>query len=559
MATSIPSSMSFEMLSRLPANSFVLVWKEIRPDQQPQGNAYTLGQRQRIRFVLRGAPNEFLMNTNMYLCGNAYLKLKATDLTNAGEITDEDLAQFATTPNSVLNSPFHFFQSSRESFNAGALPYLDNQDIVRSHEINNLRYASAQRNRSLGGSHLDDLNSGFASLANVLSSNYKTSDFQSEVAPVRLLYNDGANVVARSFGKDLSFKIPLGLYSNFVNSHSVIPVGLTTSYAVNGWQIEVETSEQAGRVGVCYQVSNTFPKVGAPGVALDAPVGVMKDVRIYCPMIRVLDPSAMEAILSLYEKREQVNIGGVQFPLSLRINSIAYRTASFPLFQNQSDYYFRITGTDRSVRAVAWWVYKRSQNAAGNWSLIGGQEMKLTRLETMIGTEHVHEVVEDVDNTTNNVSNFISVNARRSQCLFSPLPYYQEGREFQGLQNDDTDPHNNVLSNYIINENNKFAIRNSVCYGYVSLENLDRREADYSGSFQASGKDLTGVGAIEMRMRFQQPVAPVVTGASTINALDNWSYVAPVANDYEVVFVYAYDSVMEVSPQGVQDITNAVL
>ena len=566
MSTAIPSAMSFELLSRLPANSFVLVWKELRPDQVPQGNEYVLGARDKIRFVLRGAPNEFVLNTNMYLCGNAYLKLKVTSLLEADQIVDEDLGNFAVYPDSYLHAPYHFFQSSRESFNAGALPYLDNQDIVRSHEINNLRFASARRNRNQSKSSLQDLSSAFYDVTNSLQIANIQDDQMPASGPVRLLYygeSAPAGVKAISFGKDWSFQIPLGLYSNFVNSHSVLPVGLTSSYAVNGWQIELETTEQSGRQGRAYNANTHFlaPKSTAPGNRpLDLPVGVMKDLRIYAPYIRVLDPAVMEAVLSLYEKRETVAVGGVQFPLSLRINTMAYRFATFPLIQNQKDYFFRIAGTDRSVRAYAWWVYKKSQNTSGVWQLSSDNQVKVSRLETMIGTEHVHEVVEDVDTTTNNVSNFVNINGKHSAAMFSPLPYYEEGRQFEGLQEDDLDKYNNTLNNFVLPTSQPaFAVRNSLCYGYVSLENLDRRESDYSGSFQASGKDLTNVGAIEVRMRLEKPQAPVVTAASTIGALDRFDLVAVPDADYEIIFAYAYDSVFEVSPQGVMDTTNAVL
>lgn len=556
MSTAIPSSMSYEMLSSLPANSFVLHWKEIRPDSLPQGNKYSLGTRQKVRFVIRGAPNEFLLNTNVYLCGNAYLKLKIGDLTAGQALSNTNVADFARAPSCKLNAPIHFFQSSRESFNAGALPYLDNQDVVRSHEINNLRYCSARRNRTeakLRG--IDDLNSSFYADKNTLvSSGIDTTDLTAS-APIRLLYynSDAAAVVTESLGKDKNFKIPLGLYSNFVNSHSVLPVGLTSSYAVNGWQIELDTTEQQGNDGKCYEITdvNGLTTTGE---------AVMSDLRIYAPYIRILDPAVMEAVLSLYEKRETVSVGGVQFPLSLRINTMAYRFASFPLINGQKDYFFRVAGTDRSVRAIAWWVFNKPQNLAGKWNLSNGENVNLKRLETKIGTENVHEVVEDTDTTTNNISNFIAVNSARSACLFSPLPYYQEGRKFDGMQEDDLDPYNNTLSNY-----SKFGTggvgvnRRSLCYGYVSLENLDRREGDYSGSFQASGKDLTNVGAIEMNMRFVIPSAPAVNAGSTLDSIDRYNENAVSNSDYEILFAYAYDSITECSPQGMLDVTNAIL
>jgi hypothetical protein len=561
MATSIPSSFSFEMLSRLPANSFVLMWKEIRPDQTPLNNVYQLGVRQNIRFVLRGAPNEFALNTNMYLCGEAHLNLKQTDLNIV--LTQDDVANAIQAPTSFLNAPIHFFQRSRESFNAGALPYLDNQDPERSHEYNNLRFTSARRNRNPSRASVKDLSSAFETPQNQLASqgwgglvcNQDASSY------IRGLINLNGVIQVTSFGKGLDFQIPLGLYSNFVNSHSILPIGLCSSYAVNGWQIELETTEQGDpRSGRAFSADTAFA-----GQNIDNPQAFMRDLRIFVPIVRVLDPSVMEAVLSLYEKQQSVSVGSVQFPLSLRINSIGYRFANFPLRSSQPDYFFRISGTDRSVRALAYWIYNKKLNRIGEWRLgFSGNDVlacSVTRLETHIGTEHIHEVVEDQNPNTQNVSNFVHINGKRSASLFSPLPYYEEGRKFDGQQEDDLHSFNNASGIYqlAVTGQPDVVARRALCYGYISMENLDRRESDYSGSFQASGKDLTNVGAIEVKMRIQRTVAPTVTVASPISECENLSFQTINDDEYEILFAYAYDSVMEVSPQGIMDVTNAVL
>jgi hypothetical protein len=262
-----------------------------------------------------------------------------------------------------------------------------------------------------------------------------------------------------------------------------------------------------------------------------------------------------------------VNVGGVQFPLSLRLNSLGYRFSRFPLTQPQTDYYFRITGTDRSVRALAWRVFSQSRNSQGAWSLT--RDLVCTRLETTIGSELPHPVIEDMTPATTNVSNFISLNIKRSGSLFSALPYYQEGVKHDGDASDIWMKYNNALVGV---DGQAFVdpltsavgvnLRRCLCQGLISFENLDRREGDFSGSFQASGKDLTNVGAIDLRMRFQKVVVPQVTVAQTDTSLADTVSFGPLTSqeqDYQIVFAYVYDSVMEVSPQGVMDITNATL
>lgn len=570
MATALPSSYTYELLSRLPPNSFSMVWKEIMPDQVPLLNKWTLGPTSdRISFVIRGAPNEFLLNTNVYLAGSAWLQAKKTDLTT-DPVTVAEVSQYLQNPfRMCLNAPIHYFDRSRESFNSGSLPSLENSNPGRSHVYNVLRYTLARRNRSSSGQKLYDLPSFLSQTNNLNSNQLSSDDVRVTALPVRVLANgeadafyDGspAAVVAHSFGGNQDFMIPLGLYSDFVNSHSLCPVGLLSSYSVNGWQIELNTQTQSGPAGAINSFFN--PPIGT-GV-FDNPVVYMKDLRIYVAYVRVLDPAVMEAVLSLYEKREMVNVGGVQYPLSLRMNTIGYRLSNFPLRSGQSDYFFRINSTDRSVRAMAWMVYDKTRQGVGIYSLF--EPIVLTRLETNIGTEVVHQVIDDAsDGNSNKVSNFVAINSAKSGAMFSPLPYYIEGRKFEGLQEMDVSMYNNNISNYDQIDDETLTTwtlinsKRSQCYGIVSFENLDRRESDHSTSFEASGKDLTNVGAIDVRMRFGVAAPPVVSTASVISALDNWSIGAITDDNHEIVFMLAYDKVLEVSPVGVTDITNAVL
>jgi hypothetical protein len=554
------------MLSRLPANSFVQTWREIRPDQLPLDNVYDVSQQHNIRFVLRGAPNEFALNTNIYVCGAANLNVAVSDTAiTVGSALDQDgLAKFFGTSESQLKAPVNFFQSSRESFNAGALPYLDNQDPQRSGVITHMRYRLARRNATAAA--IQDLKSAFTlSRGEVLEAGKGLAEWSgngnTSAEGLRLAVKTGTSNYDLYSGDSKHFQIPLGTYSNFVNSHSILPLGLLSSYAVNGWQIELKTSVQDGNSGKVYQ---TGLYDGASGtLQIDSAKCYLKDIRIFVPIVRVLDPAVMEAVLSLYEKREQVSVGGVSFPLSLRLNTMAYRFANYPL-NNQKDYFFRIAGTDRSVRAVAWWIYNTSRANNGEYNLFR-KPIRVTRLETNIGSEHIHDVVEDTDVNSSNVNNFISMNAKRSAAMFSPLPYYQEGSKFDGQQDDDLNKFNNATFSALYGSGDILYERNSLAYGVVSMENLDRREGDYSGSFQASGKDLTNVGAIEMRMRIEAYPADSIGKAGVAEASVQEELQSPYAastapgESYQIVFAYAYDSVMEVSPQGVMDVTNAVL
>jgi hypothetical protein len=561
MSSALPPSFTFEMLSKLPPNSYVVQWREQRPDVDPviSGAQGSLGQKLRYSFSIRGAPNEFLLNTNCYLSGNSYLRVVAdasgVDPVYAG---DEAIQSFIRDPSAVLKPAYSFIASSRESFNSGALPLLDNQDSVRGFEHNTIRKWCTRRNTNRDG-RINDI-SGLS--GHSLTGN--TAQIQGyALGGARLLVQTAASAwLPLCTGNDYAFQIPLGLYSSVVNSHSIIPIGLFSSYAVNGWKIDLETAYQVktpkgtANNGRCWY--NRADMTGMADSQIEAD-GVLSNLRLYYAVIKVLDQATMSAVLALYEKQEMVNVGGVQFPLSLRLNTINYRTFSFPIQTTQSDYMFRLSGTDRSVRAVAFKIFRTDDNANG--VPFTSSSFRVARIETHIGSEMPHDVVEDTTTTTNNVTNFLNINARHSASVFSSLPYYLEGNPLGGQQEDDYTPVTFSPQRLQATVDNDAHSYQPVQYGVISLENLDRREGDYSGRFQACGKDLTNVGAIEIRMRILQCASAVATSTKPVDYLDTGAYslTAPTDNNVQIVFMYAYDTIMEVSPQGVMDISSSVL
>ena len=577
MATALPSAFSFEMLSKLPANSFVAEWREFLPDTLPTGGLYKGSQSQRARFHLRGAPNEFLLNTHCYLSGSAqgYIKTNvgATGLTGGPEkIKAHD--EFVSGRTMFWNSPFHFFRASRESFNSDSLPWNDNQDQVVSHEVNQLRMMLARRDRrGVDLNDLEDLTDCFTSPNQALRLVQNGLDLCLPASKGLVVTDKDDGAVTDRGSK--AFNIPLGLYSNMINSHSVIPIGLMSSYSVNGYSIAVDTQDVTTKItepatGVVggylqsYLINTNSFKVGTTDVIASAYDTCITNLRIYGLVVKILDPAIMTSVLRLYQKEEQVNVGGVQFPLSLRMNSIAYRTFRHRVQGGMN--HFRLPGTDRSVRAYAWKMFNTTNSKNGNWSLNPNSNIRVSRLETRIGTELPHPVIEDSRAAESNVNNFIRSNDKKSGALFSPLPYYQEGRVHETSQMDRLLDYNHTSGEQYKDISGALSTLSFVSYnfGVVSLENLDRREGDYSGGFQASGKDLTNVGAIDVFMTVSSPAVysagttpTVITSVEDVVNKRSWSN--SIDNNLEIVFMYAYDSVMEVSPAGVMDITNAVM
>lgn len=620
MASAIPESMAYTLLSKLPPNSFVSTWKEIRPDTKPVGS---LGATETIRFTFKGSPNEFILNNEVFLCGNPKLRVPLAPAGVTAVINDQNQWMRYEAENiseasrvAKLRKPFQQFQGSRESCNSGALALLDNTDIVRHQEYNLLRVLATRR--VLGSGGLSDL----SSLLDFNPVGVDSGVSKNEGAGIRFLYPsavNGAGPYNFTFNAydsgDKPFAIPLGLYSTLINSHSLIPVGLFSSYGVDGWSLELQTTQQDNYVDIndpnsVYGKSWALHTKAARNVTIPvnsttdalnqltvgAVSGTLQDLRIYVRIVKVLDPSTMDAVLSLYEKREMVKVGGVQFPLSLRLNSIGYRFSAYTVRNGQADYNFQIPTTDRSVRGYAFKLYNRNTNRLGE--LFNGflypDNPFVSRLETIVGSEYPHSVVEDNDpRVSSNVKNFLTTSAKHSAGIFSCMPYYQEGIQRLGHPEDELSVVNNSIgpvqtqtpANFLalvypnragaeIDYQPAYSRKQKMCYGFVSFENLDRRDSDPNTATQACGKDLSAIGSIQVNMRIQVAVpAPVAStivdgGAFAANALaaanavgvDNAISIQAIPNnDWEIIFALAYDQVVEISPSGVFDITKAVL
>ena len=587
MSTSLPTSMSFEMLSRLPPASFVLEYREMRPDIEPAGGVYPVNTTSQVDFHLRAATNEFALNTNIPLCGDVAMSVDYSAVALAADLLPEEVrAVVCNDENEITNLKWRsgptWIDSSRESFNSGSLPFLDNQDSSLHLAYNNLRCQLAKRdnvpirNREGQFGIISDRGTFQYDIRDLAGAGWNSA---AGYKGLNIYYQNatGAPDQYRKVDNGVcNFQIPLGMYSNLINTASVVPLGLCSAYSVNGYSVRVRLANLVNSIGgddpvVEYTGVNTRPVGLRNGVKASREGDGYRNLRIYVPIIRVLDPAVMTAVLSLYEKRQNVSVGNVSFPMSLRINSLGYRTYNYPLNATQGDYYWRLPCTDRSVRAVAWKLINTNDNLRDVTTLFGGNGTPVnTRLETRVGSLRPHPVIEDQTPYDRNIVKFYGLNKRRSAHCFSPLPYYQESIKHSGHQSDLYD---------LVNWADRSGNHSNSQYGVISFENLDYREQEFSGSFQASGIDLTGVGGIDINMRFNHyegdadgvpngagaapfklTVGQVATGVKTTfeNGAASGTGPGP-AGSWTIIWLLAYDAVHEISPSGVIDITNSIL
>lgn len=596
MAVSLPQSFSMEMLSRLPPQSFELEYREIRPDVEQNGGVYPVDRDSKVTFHIRSATNEVVLNQGIEIQGQVSCTLDYGAGTNATSgnypqnvpANGYDYEELMAVPGRGVGEHkkpkwrrgMTFIKSSRESFNAGALPYLDNQNTGIHLHVNNMRSQCAKRHVDLKdtwavnddavrvlGAERGFSSSGGGRLAKVAIDDLHGAGWDEGVSKYHGLnakWQDATNATKYYLAPPKKFSAPLGLYSSLVNTPSVIPTGLLSAYSVNGWSIEVTLAKLTGQsqADSSVVVNTESPSIHrfSNSAAYNSPVvsqnpgGVdfgdgYRNVRIVVPVVKILDPAVMTGILDLYEKRESVNVGGASFPMSLRFNSLGHRYFNFGLTNIQADYSWRIPTTDRSVRALHWYLFDTAKQEKVE-SSVEGRGIN-TRLELRAGSLRPFPPVEDREPRDQNLPSFYALQKRRSGHCFSPFPYYLEAIKRDENQSDvDLSLWPSSSSSY-----------RGVSSGVISLENLDYREPDYSSSFQASGYDMTNVGGFDINMRFSH-LNPSDAGNSVGTSTQGPAYQpgpGGAEGSWQIVFVMAYDSVHECSPSGVVDITSSVL
>ena len=550
---SLPTRATFPFLSRLDPNSYVVedrVW-------YPQVRKSVYLPDEQVTLVLNGAPNEMLLSEKVELALNAR-QILSTDGT-------APLAPYGSN-DPALNQMAGFLwgnsvtQYSRESYNASSLPLLENSDRSLHLNYNTLRAlfcrSSADVPKKSTDKHGEIVNAdkrfveiydlqmaGFRSLARKLN---EITIIDNKVSPNALVIN------TQKCKSDYS--IPLGFYSDLVNCNSIIPLGLLASYNSNGMAVQIELANgkknmtmanAAGKVTVIPTASTQVPNGGV----------TYNNVQVNGKIVKFLDPMAMEKVYSLYQKTATASVGEVEFPLALRLNTIGHRFYQFPVTSGVSDYQFHIPTNDKSVRAIAWQVIKNDwkPSATGNNTVdpvscgtLFVDEIDITRVKVDIGSLKVMcDAVETTDPRDGTVNAWAYSQVKKSAHLFSPKPYWYERESHNNNQED-------FWFNYG-NDTNRDATGtpHRVLYGAFNLENAEHAEFDTKDI--SSGVDVSQYGAIDVHMRFKKVAQ---SGVSDVYAESSYGNIDA---NYTILFCLAYDQVMEISPQGVANVSQSVL
>lgn len=597
MASSLPESYAFSLLSRLPPASFVVEQRDFEVSVQPSGGVYASDREHVLEIYLRGAPNEVCLMGYATIQASTSITadFSAVALPNNAEANalTQKMVRRAFFQNDVNTRNVRWekgpviFNSSRESVNASQLPILDNQDKASHLVLNNARCLVSKRQLSRGlGNKADTTFDYYSQEIKALGSAGWNDD--SAYKGINLWYQMSAAALpaGRPFRKVdngvKNWNIPLGLYSSLAASHTVLPIGLLSSYSVNGYGIRLTLANlcdpnnglvkglalDARRADTwLFQSPNPYGAAIQPVYGFDTLTGVLRsvkgdgtrNVKISVPVVKILDPAVMSSLLALYEKRQSVNVGGVNFPLSLRMNTLGYRTYDFALSGGQSDMFHRLPTTDRSVRAVMCMLYDTGADKVPIQR--GGVNCnKWTRLDVKVGSlTPLGTVLENRTPYDTNIETYFANSIKRSGHCFSAYPYWQEVME-KTVQS--ADQYGVLIPTQ---ESNQQVLQ----LGVISFENMDYREGDMQTALQASGVDCTNVGAIDINVRITHfandyetnnyDSGPVANASPDAEFGVGSQGVGPAVGQWRMLYVLAYDQVFEASPSGVTDITNAVL
>lgn len=604
MASTIPESMVFSMLRKLPSNSFVTKWRRIRPNMQiPYGGKVlvgTGGSKYDVSLNINGAVNE------MALMSQARI---AISMSSTSVLTSTAATTFPNPALSPINkqSPFNhtswkyaggnIFSSTRETFNAGSLCLYENSNSESLSAVNVLRGLCARRSARFDSSEIssnyDDVkvnslcindleNAGFsgyqARMDGIGYTKAGTGAFTiGEYDKATNGFGGGVTYPNASVGfpRDTNkfWEFPLGQFSSLASTYSVIPIGMMSSMSINGWSIDLQFD------GTNSTVNPTFdPNTPSPAsVALTQSGDTIRlhQVEIYIPTITILNPEVMNGLFSLYRKEASVQVGNVSVPMSLRLNTLNFRTSTYSIAAGLNQYH--IPSTEKSARALFWIVYDKDSKSKS--TLIDNIETDRTQetssvleyplcikgcslksLEIKIGSTDLVPCIKNDTPNDGHVEAFIFANLKAAGACASLFPYWDELTKHDvGYAEDVLYPlRTRALSgavppaSNIVNVNSYRSRNNAtVQYGCVSFQNMDYRSSD-SGT-TASGVSLNNIGRYDVSMEFAS-IDQHLRGD-----LDQYEPPINIANK-RIVFFEVYDEVIEVSASnGVQLITNAVL
>lgn len=562
MSVSIPDSMIFDILGKLPSQAFKIEYREFKSNSVPNGNAYKKNETFRIN--MSGAVNEFVLvdSTTLDCDMSSFYKLP--------DGTTEEQSRNRSDEVPAWRPFTSWIGSVRESVNSGSLVTYENTERTTFNVFQCMRAALTRcpfnydnLTKYTGIVATNDIldcspqlvNPDYFSMqglesAGIVGRKFRRLGFvQQETA--------GPVVAKQWLGNGARpYSVPLTAISSLFQSTSVIPIGLLSTYSAQSYGLDIKIASEIEAIGL-----GALAPTGATEFYISNPV-------IRCKIIKILQPEVMEAILSLYNKSENFEVqDGMKIPLSLQLNSLQYNHHQFTLPANQSEYYVRIPSTAASLRGLAFrFVQTATLNAtAGQLRVTGyplsddyesSRSVVVTKFSIVMGGESLMQ--SSLDNYTINMPTGVG-NANEIYTVNTPDQFFRQQRKISGhlfsarhhsRDAKERDGIEDLIGCYpVVTDvtlNNLSSIVRPYC---INLENMNH----FENNNQSTGIDCRSIGGIDLKFSLGQGSGAVGSTTSSNGATTN-----PTVS-LTMLVIAVSDYVLEVSRSGVKDISSQTL
>lgn len=565
----IPESFIFQLLSKFPSQSYKIVEREVTP-QNYNTDGY-FNSKQTIKFNLNAAPNEFALADSCFLETGLWAEIALTTTTANRQISSKDRPAW--------RPGLAWISNIRESVNSGSMVTYDLSAKKASNWYNCLRGALTRTpvfyrsglgtfvstvNAPVGGEVLpyQDIYAALPDADYMDLEDLARSGFcnrSKRLSGIRTVGNPANSDPNRDTGLRNGFKtsqVPLTALGSIWQSNSVIPLGLFSTYSDSSYSLEIGVADPADAIGV-------------PGQGFSTPDSIYAvKPRITLKLVRVLDNQLMDAILTLFNRSQAVEvIENVKVPVSLQLNTLKYTFHQFTLDANRQEYHLNIPTTAASLRGFAFRIVPTlifNDINQGNTesglpfcdNTFWENKPVVTKFHFKAGSECIMEKPVEQEEiriganvySYNPCPEFFAKQAKKTGHLFSLLHHSKQAKsQMQGIEQfsgDSSAPP--VLA--AIGGTNYDRYAPPMYANSFNLENVNH----FENNNMASGLDLRDIGSYQIILK-------VGVLSTTNNEGRELARTELLGDTYTMLLINVEDQILEISKSGVSDVTSQVL
>ena len=560
MVSRLHSGFTFEMLSKLPSNSFRVHKVTHRPHEE---GAAASGQTRRVD--ISSPANWYMLGGDVSrVCWSAKVEAAPyTALVVAGAGPADhgyDPQRVASDRHAVRWGAGACWGSVRETLNSGGLEVSAVTDRNAVRGVWMARGLSSKRVSELSSGGLSLVAKGLANtnaLAAVILRGLRTKqgpNFDQQFQIPTLISSGCSDQFARSQAAIVNFagpfanqyhgysySCPISTFSR-IASNPVVPVGFLGAYnPSNGFSLEF-------RVADVLDATRTADTQAAPtGLSIS-------ELRVEATYIEILDEAVQRSVEGLFNKVNSIDVEGQTLTARLEMPVISYAPSSYVLGPQTSSAILRIPCNSPSLRGLMLVVRPTGSNfgpaTSPRWRQIrvqvGGLCIQESPARERVGTDPAPAPTPGGADT---LGSWMATESYRAAHLFSYYPpdeeavkpdlamarfLYEKPGRIQGAH---------AVNTGTIVAPSEYDHPNII---HMSFENAPHYSTDGTELNMAKGVDLRNIGEVRLELEY--------TDFTAANGV-----VLPLTEAFDVDVILAHDEVYAVDRSGATNITQFVL